>query len=248
MSDFQNKIESTHILPICIENLSLAMQGRKLLNNITCTINPQGITVILGPNGAGKSLFLRCLHGLEHHFTGSIKFNGKIPKTNLRTKQSLVFQTPILLRRTVQENLHFVLKQRGIRDKSLTSAFLVRLKLDHLTHSPARLLSGGEKQRLALARALITKPGLLLLDEATSNLDPSSTEMIEEILKSSAAENTKIIFVTHDIVQAKRLADDVIFLNRGNICEHTASRVFFSKPNSIEAQSFVAGKIVLPHG
>jgi tungstate transport system ATP-binding protein len=163
----------------------------------------------------------------------------------IRQQQSLVFQTPTILRRTVLANLLFVARQRGIGDPKISMDYLAQLQLDHLAQHPARLLSGGEKQRLALARALIINPAILFLDEATSNLDPASIETIETNLQSVSKQGMKLILVTHDVGQAKRLADDVLFLHHGKLAEHSPAKSFFQKPKSAAARAYLAGKLVL---
>ena len=233
------------LMPIIVENLSLALNDRVVIDGISCQIKAAGISVIMGPNGAGKSLFMRCLHGVVSPQSGKISYAGKPLDTAIRKQQSLVFQTPILLRRTVLANLNFVARQRGATDQAISWDYLERLHLAPLANHPARLLSGGEKQRLALARALITSPAVLFLDEATSNLDPASVQMIETVLDEARRRGTKIIIITHDIGQAKRLADDVLFLHRGRLCEHSSAKSFFNNPTSPEAKKYLGGKLVL---
>lgn len=235
---------SNHLSPIVVENLSLALNERVLINGISCQINTAGISVIMGPNGAGKSLFLRCLHGLAVPDSGQIFYAGKPLSSDIQKQQSLVFQTPTILRRTVLANMLFVARQRGFPDPKTSLEYLSQVRLEHLAQHPARLLSGGEKQRLALARALITKPTILFLDEATSNLDPASIENIEMNLQSVNRQGTKIILITHDIGQAKRLAGDVLFMHRGCLSEHSPSPLFFKKPQSAAAKSYLAGQLV----
>ena len=212
MSDKVN-LSSNCLLPITVDSLSLALNDRVVIDHITCKIKADGITVIMGPNGAGKSLFLRCLHGLVKPDSEQVLFDGKPLSTAILQRQSMVFQAPTILRRTVLANLLFVARQRGVANPQTSMDYLAQLQLDHLAQHPARLLSGGEKQRLALARALIIKPAVLFLDEPTSNLDPTSVETIETNLHLVSRQGTKIILVTHDLWQANRLADDVLFLN-----------------------------------
>ena len=233
------------LLPVTIDNLSLALNERVVIDRITCQIKGNGITVIMGPNGAGKSLFLRCLHGLVEPDSGQVHFADKPPSPAIRHRQSMVFQAPTILRRTVLANLLFVARQRGVSNPQASIDYLAQLRLDHLAQHPARLLSGGEKQRLALARALIIKPAVLFLDEPTSNLDPTSVETIERNLQLVSQQGTKIILVTHDLGQAKRLAGDVLFLNHGKLSEHSPATSFFKNPESKAAKDYLAGKLVL---
>ena len=233
------------LMPITVQNITLTLNERVLIDNLSCIIESEGMSVIMGPNGAGKSLFMRCLHGLAKPETGQILYAGTPLNPLVRQRQSLVFQTPTILRRTVLANLMFVARQRGVNDPKRSMDYLVQLQLDHLAQHPARLLSGGEKQRLALARALITNPAVLFLDEATSNLDPASIETIESNLQLVSTQGMKIILVTHDIGQAKRLSDDVLFLYHGKLVEHSPARSFFQKPKSAAARAYLAGKLVL---
>ena len=188
---------------------------------------------------------MRCLHGLAKPDMGQILYADTPLNSMIRQQQSLVFQTPTILRRTVLANLLFVARQRGIDDPKISMDYLAQLQLDHLAQHPARLLSGGEKQRLALARALIINPAILFLDEATSNLDPASIETIETNLHSVSKQGMKLILVTHDVGQAKRLADDILFLHHGKLAEHSPAKSFFQKPKSAAARAYLAGKLVL---
>ena len=237
-------ISAPQLVPIDIDELCVAAQDRPLLANITCRIGVEGITVIMGPNGAGKSLFLRCLHGLIPLQSGRIKFAGRPLEQAIIKRQSFVFQAPTVLRRTVYENLAFVSRLRPEIDADETDRLLTEMQLNHLTKQPARLLSGGEKQRLAMARALLTAPDLLLMDEATANLDPASVQIIEASLRTAAAKGLKIIFVTHDIGQARRLAHDVLFLNSGHLTEQTLAEHFFVTPRSSAASAYLRGQLI----
>ena len=224
--------------------LTLAINGRLLLDSVSCRISRDGVTVLMGPNGAGKSLFLRCLHGLIQADSGSIALEGRPPDPGMRMKQSFVFQHPTLLRRTVLENLMFVARQRAIAGR-VAEAWLGKMGLSALAHQPARRLSGGERQRLALARALMTDPLILVLDEATSNLDPASVQTIEAVTREAAGNGTKVIAVTHDIGQARRLADNVLFMARGRLVEEGRAATFLKKPRSADAKAYLDGRIVV---
>ncbi len=236
-------VSAKQIFPLNIDGLCVAAQGRLLLENLTCRIGAKGITVIMGPNGAGKSLLLRCMHGLTQPQSGRIEFAGRPLDQFLIRRQSFVFQDPTVLRRTVYENLAFVARLRPEIKTEETARLLTEMRLDHLTKQPARLLSGGEKQRLAMARALLTAPDLLLMDEATANLDPASVQIIEAGLITAAAKGLKIIIVTHDIGQARRLANDALFLNSGQLTEHTPAELFFTTPRSAAASAYLQGKL-----
>ncbi len=231
------------LVPININGLCVAAQNRLLLADLTCRIGAEGITVIMGPNGAGKSLFLKCLHGLIPPQSGCINFAGRPLDQTLIKRQSFVFQSPTVLRRTVYQNLAFIARLRPEINADETNRVLAQMRLDHLTEQPARLLSGGEKQRLAMARALLTTPDLLLMDEATANLDPASVQIIETSLRTAADKGLKIIIVTHDIGQARRLAHDILFLNLGQLTEHTLAEQFFAAPRSAAASAYLQGKL-----
>ena len=236
-------IAAQRLVPIHVEGLCVTAHNRLLLAELNCRIGAEGITVIMGPNGAGKSLFLRCLHGLIPPQSGRIEFAGCQLDQSIIKRQSFIFQAPTVLRRTVYENLAFVARLRSEISANETDRLLTEMRLDHLTKQPARLLSGGEKQRLAMARALLTAPNLLLMDEATANLDPASVQIIEAGLRTAAADGLKIIIVTHDIGQARRLAHDVLFLNAGQLTEHTPAELFFTNPQSAAASAYMLGDL-----
>lgn len=205
-------------------------------------LSPTGTTVIMGPNGAGKSLVLRLFHGLIRPDTGEIMLAGRGLDARLRGQQALVFQKPVLLRRSARANLDFVLKARGLpRDR--TPALLEQVGLAAHGERPARRLSGGEQQRLAIARALATDPEMLLLDEPTASLDPAATLAIERILGEVKAAGVKLILVTHDLGQARRMADEVVFLARGRVVEQGPAEAFFAGPETEAARAYLAGRL-----
>lgn len=240
------KSKKNTLLPLKVYNLTCIKGKKSLLKKVSCRIASKGITLVMGPNGSGKTIFLRCLHGLNKVNNNTIKYSDANLNEKIRLHQSMVFQTPILLRRTVLQNIIFVIKHRKIKiDKKKIIDLLVKVDLSHAINQSAIHLSGGEKQRLSLARALITSPKILFLDEATSNLDPYSVQIIENIIKEVNNKGTKIIAVTHDLLQARRLASDIIFFHKGNILEHSNAKDFFMKPKSKEGRLFIKGKIVV---
>lgn len=210
-------------------------------------ITGRGITMILGPNGAGKSLLVRLMHGLLKPDAGEITFENLPVNGKGRDRQAMVFQKPVLLRRSVTANLKYALKfsdtPRDQRAEKL-DALLELSGLKGRENQPARSLSGGEEQCLALACALARGPKMLFLDEPTSSLDPSSTQRIESILLQAAALGVRIVMVSHDIAQAERLADEVLFLCRGKITEYQSAGGFFKSPTSAEAHVFLAGQLL----
>ena len=233
------------LLPIQINNLWLKASHKPLLRDISATIGKKGITVIMGPNGAGKSLFIRCLHGLSLPDSGMINFAGTPLNSDIRQRQALIFQKPVLLKRTVQQNLAFVQRLRADILMTDIEKVLEQVGLRHLVSRPVKQLSGGEQQRLALARALLLQPEMLFLDEACANLDPASVGQIENVLLDARKKGQKIILITHDIAQAKRLADDIIFLHHGQLCEYSPADEFFTRPMSEQAKAYLDGQILI---
>ena len=232
------------MFPIVVKNLSLEININIILNYLKCEITSHGITVIMGPNGAGKSLFVRCLHGLSKPTDGSIRYGKVAVGAVTRGRQSMVFQSPKLLRRSVIENLRFVANLNKKNNQNLTG-LLKETDLSLLKDQQVSTLSGGEKQRLSLTRALVSNPEILFLDEATSSLDPRSVSIIESLLKEKKLKNLKIILITHDINQAKRIADDIIFMNNGKISETGLANDFFLNPQSQEAKAFLKGDLII---
>lgn len=231
------------MLPLKVDNLRLGFAGKPVLDGLNLTIGSTGLTVIMGPNGVGKSQFLKLIHGLIRADDGQITWNGT-PAHKATARQALVFQKPVLLRRSVAANLDFVLKSRR-RDRSQRDALLQHVGLADKARQPARRLSGGEAQRLALARALALSPEVLLLDEPTASLDPASVLAIEQIVQDARDHGTKVILVTHDIGQARRLADEIVFLHHGRVAEQTDAVSFFAGPQSRAARDFLAGRITV---
>jgi len=232
------------ITPIKILDLSVVINNQLILNNINCELNDKSITVILGPNGAGKSLLLQTINGLIPISSGKIFFDSKEHDENIRKHQAMVFQTAVLLRRTVLGNMEFINSLNNKTSSLDVISILKKVGLEDYMDKPARLLSGGEKQRLSLARALLLKPKLLLLDEPTANLDPYSLKLIEDSILQENKNGTTIILTTHDMSQAKRLASNIIFINKGKVIEHNSSKEFFIKPKSTEAKKYINGEIL----
>lgn len=233
------------ILPLNVKNASVKKRDKRIIGPIDIKITAEGFTIIMGPNGSGKTSLLRLLHGLENPRDGTVSWNSDIE--NVRQNQSFVFQTPIMLKRTVIENIIYPLKLRGIsKDTAMKAAkeWVSKINLEASSNVKACFLSGGEKQKLAIARALATKPQLLFLDEPTANLDGSATKEIEKLLQDAQKAGTRILMTTHDIGQGKRLADDVIFLYRGTIHEYGRAKNFFKKTGTQEAQAFLNGDIL----
>lgn len=232
------------ILPLEVRGLVYVAGGRRLLDGIDFDLAAGSRTVLLGPNGAGKSLILRLCHGLIQPTGGVVSWRGVAGQAS--REQAMVFQKPVLLRRSAAANLEFALSCRGVprrRRRDLAYRALEETGLGHLARRPARVLSAGEQQRLALARAWALRPQVLFLDEPTANLDPSATRAVEEIIGAIDRSGTKIVLTTHDLGQARRLAQDVMFLHRGRLIESGPADAFFAAPRTPPARAFIAGDL-----
>ena len=221
-------------------------RGRRLIDDVSFTVGAGPRVMILGPNGAGKSLLLRLCHGLLSPSHGLIDWAEADP-VRLRHQQAMVFQRPVLLRRSVAANAHFGLRLRGVPRERRQEAVAEALRqggLTHIANRPARVLSGGEQQRLALVRAWTLQPQVLFLDEPTAHLDPAATRAVEALLKQFHDAGTKLIMTTHDLGQARRLADEVLFLHGGRLLEHSPAASFFNRPQSAEAAAFLDGNLL----
>ena len=234
------------ILPLRVNGLTYAVRGKPLVEDVSFTIEPGLRTVILGPNGSGKTLTLSLCHGLVTPTGGRVEWQGAA-HANGHRRHAMVFQHPIMLRRSVRANLLHALAVnnfgwRARRERA--GQALERFGLTALAERSARVVSGGEKQRIALARAWALKPEVLFLDEPTSALDPSATKIIEELIQDFTADGVTVVMTTHDLGQARRLADRVMFLHRGRLLEHTEAKDFFAEPRSVEARAFLNGDLL----
>ena len=228
------------ILPLKLEQVCFAVNGRTLVGPVCLDIEAGPSTIILGANGAGKSVLLRLMHGLLFPTSGRLAWTGE----DTRKKQAMVFQRPVMLRRSALDNVVYALEAQGAEDPvSAAKAALAEVGLAPLERRPARVLSGGEQQRLALARAWALHPEVLFLDEPTANLDPSATREIESIIRAFDAAGTKIIMSTHNLGQARRLGDEVIYLHQGRVVERAGVERFFKTPGSMEAAAFLKGEL-----
>ena len=234
------------LLPLRIEDVCFEAGGRRIIEGISLEMGAGARTVILGPNGAGKSVLLRICHGLLAPTSGRVTWNVSQPAGG-RRRQAMVFQRPVMLRRSALANVAYGLKLAGMERherQARAQRALDDLGLAHLAGRSARVLSGGEQQRLALARAWALEPEVLFLDEPTANLDPGATGEVEAAIANIGATGTKIIMVTHDLGAAKRLADEIVFLHNGRVLERTDARRFFNGPASREAAAFVQGELL----
>ena len=234
-----------NLFPLCVRGAQTSRRDKLLVGPIDLDLGGAGATVVMGPNGSGKTSLLRLLHGAARLTGGTIDW--ACAKEDARSHQSFVFQRPVMLRRTVLENMVYPLQVRGMarRDaQTRAEEWAQRVGLEKMLGRIATNLSGGEQQKLALARAMITQPQALFLDEPTAALDGRATREVEAVLRAARASGTRLILSTHDLGQAKRLADEVIFLLHGQVLEHSDARSFFDAPKSIEARAFLRGDIV----
>jgi tungstate transport system ATP-binding protein len=221
------------MLPLKLEGVCF----RDIIKPLSLELAAGPSTIILGANGAGKSVLMRLMHGLLAPSAGNVRWNSP-------GRQAMVFQRPIMLRRSALANVAYALEASGIAQpgKAAMEA-LEEVGLAHVADRPARVLSGGEQQRLALARAWALHPEVLFLDEPTANLDPGATREIETVIKAFDASGTKIVMSTHSLGQARRLGDEVIFLHQGRVAERASIDRFFPQPASPEAAAFVKGEL-----
>jgi len=234
------------ILPLRVDGVGIEIGGVPRLCDLRFELRAGPCSVILGPNGAGKSLTLRICHGLLAPSRGSVRWLGP-GAARATLEQAMVLQRPVLLRRRVAANLDYPLGVRGVpaeERRERVRATLERAGLSQLAERSARALSVGEQQRVALARAWVTDPQVLWLDEPASSLDPGATRALEETIRAIRSAGTKLVMTTHDLAQARRLADEVLFLHRGRILEQTPADAFFDAPSSPEARAFLKGELL----
>ncbi len=241
MNDLSGRL-TAEIPSLVLEGASFLHRGQVLLSPLDLRLKGCCRTLVMGPNGAGKSLLMRLAHGLLTPNNGRVHWEGRTPR------QAMVFQRPVLLRRSALANLSYALAVNGtprrLRKPRAREA-LERFGLATLEKRPARVLSGGEQQRLALARAWLLDPEVLFLDEPTSALDPAAIKEVEDAVQEFHQRGTRIVMSSHDLHQARRLADDVLFLCRGKVIEHAPAETFFTAPASSQARAFIRGDLVL---
>ena len=233
-------------LSVDLQGVTVTRRGKAILGPVDLSLGGQGFTMVIGPNGAGKTTLLKVLHGVERTSGGTMTWSE--PAEIAQQAQAYVFQSPIMLRRTVRQNLAYPLQLIGVPKPDVearVSTWAERIGLADALDRPAPRLSGGEKQKLALGRALIREPKVLFLDEPCANLDGRSTRDIETLLLEAHANGTRIIMTTHDLAQCRRLASDVVFLLNGRIHEQGDASTFFTEPKTPEALSFLKGDILL---
>jgi tungstate transport system ATP-binding protein len=233
-------------LPIALRDVSYAAPGVAILNRISLDIAPGAPTVLIGPNGSGKTTLIRMAMGLIEPTSGRVTWGGMERVSPER--RAIVFQRPVMLRRSVAANVEYALSSAGVAraDRSArTDELLGLVGFAGFGSRPARRLSGGEQQRLALARALARDPQVLFLDEPTASLDPAATKAVEDVVRAVVAHGIKVVLATHDLGEARRLAGEIVLLHRGRIVESTPAERFFAGPQTHEARQFVAGELLL---
>jgi tungstate transport system ATP-binding protein len=233
------------MLPLTLDNVCFQANGRLIIDRVTAEIVEGPRTVILGPNGAGKSVLMRLCHGLLRPTSGVVAWGDNGTGGNPR-RQAMVFQRPVMLRRSAFANVTYGLKLAGIArtERELRARDVLEVVgLADKAEQAARVLSGGEQQKLALARAWALGPEVLFLDEPTANLDPGATRELEAIVAAIRATGTKIIMTTHNLGQARRMGDEILFLNQGRLVERASVEQFFVRPATAEAAAFIKGEL-----
>jgi tungstate transport system ATP-binding protein len=235
--------DRTSTLPIVLDGVAFAAGATSILCDVALSIEAGPPTVLIGPNGSGKTTLIKLALGLLAPTAGSVR---SAQPGLAASRSAIVFQKPVMLRRSAGRNVAYALKAAGRpADAAAVGKLLERVGLAALADRPARRLSGGEQQRLALARALARDPEVLFLDEPTASLDPAATKAVEDIIAGAAASGVKIVMATHDMGQARRLAGDIVFLAKGRLIEHAAAGGFFAAPAAPEARAFLAGDLVI---
>jgi len=233
-------------LPIMLVEARIVAGSVTILDGISLTLSPGVPTVLIGPNGAGKTTLLRVAMGLLSPTSGRVTWGGR--EAAAPTHRAIMFQRPVMLRRSAAGNIRYALNAADISRtewEQRTAVLLKLVGLGGLGPRPARRLSGGEQQRLALARALARDPTVLFLDEPTASLDPAATKAIEDIVGKIAARGVKVVMSTHDLGQARRVGGDVMLLHRGRVIEKAAANDFFTTPKTEEAKKFIAGELLV---
>jgi len=233
-------------LPLMLVDVRILARDVAILDGVTLKLAAGLPTVLVGPNGAGKTTLLRAAMGLFPVTSGLITWGGR--EQSPPTRRAIMFQRPAMLRRSAAGNVRYALAAadvpRQARDARV-AGLLADVGLAGLERRPARRLSGGEQQRLALARALARDPAILFLDEPTASLDPAATKAIEDIVRTVTARGVKVVMSTHDLGQAKRIGGDVVLMHRGRVIENTPAAEFFSAPRTEEARKFIAGELLV---
>jgi tungstate transport system ATP-binding protein len=233
-------------LPLMLVDVAILARDVTILDSVHLKLEAGRPTVLIGPNGSGKTTLLRAAMGLIPTSRGLITWGGR--EQSPPTRRAFLFQRPAMLRRSAAGNVRYALAAAGVPRAARAQRaadLLADVGLKGLERRPARRLSGGEQQRLAIARALARDPALLFLDEPTASLDPAATKGIEDIVRDVTARGVKVVMSTHDLGQARRLAGDIVFMHRGRVVENGPAEAFFAAPRSEEARRFIAGELLV---
>jgi tungstate transport system ATP-binding protein len=233
-------------LPIVLDNVRYGVRGLSIIDGVSLVISAGAPTVLIGPNGSGKTTLLRLVMGLLEPVSGTVTWGGRLRVPPVR--RAVVFQRPAMLRRSAAANIEYALSSVGVPRadwSARTGELLALVGLAGYGDRAARRLSGGEQQRLALARALARQPEVLLLDEPTASLDPAATKAVEDVIRTVVSRGIKVLFSTHDLGEARRLAGEIVLLNRGRVVEKAPAAEFFAGPETEEARRFAAGELLL---
>lgn len=233
-------------LPIALANIAIVAGATTILDDISLAFGAGSPTVLIGPNGSGKTTLLRAAMGLVPATRGRVTWGGQ--ETSPPTRRAIMLQRPVMLRRSAAGNIRYALAAAGVPRGERDARVVELLKLaglDGLGGRPARRLSGGEQQRLALARALARDPQVLFLDEPTASLDPYATKMIEDVIAAVGARGVKVVLSTHDLAQARRIGGEIVLLHRGRLIESGPAVDFFATPRTQAAKRFIAGELLI---
>jgi tungstate transport system ATP-binding protein len=233
-------------LPIILQDVSYRVGDTTILDRVSLSFAPGAPTVLIGPNGGGKTTLIRLAMGLLEPTGGWVSFGGRtgVPPT----RRAIVFQRPVMLRRSVAGNLNYALAGSGVAraDRAARLAELLNtVGLAGFAQRPARRLSGGEQQRIALARALARNPEVLFLDEPTASLDPAATKGVEDVISNIVARGIKVVMSTHDLGEARRLGGEIVLIHRGRALESGPAQEFFANPKTQDARRFVGGELLV---
>jgi tungstate transport system ATP-binding protein len=233
-------------LPIVFAETGIIAGEVTILDGVSLSIGPGTPTVLIGPNGSGKTTLLRAAMGLIPVARGRITWAGR--EVSPPTRRAILLQRPVMLRRSAAGNVRYALGAAGVpraEHNPRTANLLALVGLEGLHRRPARRLSAGEQQRLALARALARDPAVLFLDEPTASLDPYATKAIEDVVRAITARGVKVVISTHDLGQAKRISGEIVLLHRGRLIETGPAAEFFANPRTREAKQFIAGELLI---
>ncbi len=230
---------------LSVRDLRVVRQGKLLLGPVTVDITSPGVTVVLGHNGAGKSLFLKACHGQFPINSGEIRWNDE-PARETRQTRSFMFQGSPILRRSVWANVEYALTVQGVpkaQRQPRVGEALDMVRLSDKAHHPAASLSGGERQRLNMARAWVIRPRCVILDEPAASLDPASTKELEQLIRTIAEEGVKVIMASHDLSQAKRLANEVLMFAQGKLIAQEPAESFFTRTHDDPIAAYLEGRL-----